>query len=156
MILCIFQGYSLNLSHSLLPSLCPHIHFPHQCLFSCSAHRYISTIFLDSIYKRYCCLLAKLCPTPWDAMDCSLPGSSVHGISQARSHFFLQGILLTQGLNPHHLLAGRFFTTEAPGKPIYALMYNICLPLSDFWLARISSLKFLWPSLLSLFLLSLS
>ena len=132
MILCIFQGYSLNLSHSLLPSLCPHIHFPHQCLFSCSAHRYISTIFLYSIYKRYCCLLAKLCPTPWDAMDCSLPGSSVHGISQARSHFFLQGILLTQGLNPHHLLAGRFFTTEAPGKPIYALMYNICLPLSDF------------------------
>ena len=24
------------------------------------------------------------CPTPSDAMDCSLPGSSVHGIFQAR------------------------------------------------------------------------
>ena len=24
------------------------------------------------------------CPTPWDPMDCSLPGSSVHGIFQAR------------------------------------------------------------------------
>ena len=36
-------------------------------------------------------------------------------------HFFLQGIVLNQGLNPHRLcvpaLAGRFFTTEPPGKP---------------------------------------
>ena len=29
-------------------------------------------------------VLAQLCPTLWDPMDCSLPGSSVHGISQAR------------------------------------------------------------------------
>ena len=27
---------------------------------------------------------AKSCPTPCDPMDCSLPGSSVHGIFQAR------------------------------------------------------------------------
>ena len=27
--------------------------------------------------------VAQLCPTLCDAMDCSLPGSSVHGISQA-------------------------------------------------------------------------
>ena len=36
-------------------------------------------------------------------MDCSLPGSSVHGIFQARAgvgcHFLLQGIFLTQGSN---------------------------------------------------------
>ena len=37
-------------------------------------------------------------------MDCSQPGSSVHGISQARAlewdcHFFLQGIFPTQGSN---------------------------------------------------------
>ena len=30
-----------------------------------------------------CCLVAKLCPTLCDPMDCSPPGSSVHGISQA-------------------------------------------------------------------------
>ena len=38
-----------------------------------------------------------------DPMDCSLPGSSVHGILQARrvgSHCLLQGIFPTQGLNP--------------------------------------------------------
>ena len=42
----------------------------------------------------------------WDPMDCSPLGSSVHGILQARIleyHFLLQGIFLTQGLNPHLL-----------------------------------------------------
>ena len=47
----------------------------------------------NSIYKRYhgrasisCCycLIAKLCLTLCDPMDCSLPGSSIHGIFQAR------------------------------------------------------------------------
>ena len=40
-------------------------------------------------------------------MDCSSPGSSIHGVSQARildtgvgHHFLLQGIFLTQELNP--------------------------------------------------------
>ena len=28
--------------------------------------------------------VAQSCPTPSDSMDCSLPGSSVHGIFQAR------------------------------------------------------------------------
>ena len=32
-----------------------------------------------------CCLVAQSCPTLWDPMDCSPPGSSVHGISQART-----------------------------------------------------------------------
>ena len=31
-----------------------------------------------------CCLVAKSCPTLCDPMDCSPPGFSVHGISQAR------------------------------------------------------------------------
>ena len=40
-----------------------------------------------------------------DPTDCSPPGSSVHGILQARTlewvaHFLLQGIFLTQGSNP--------------------------------------------------------
>ena len=43
---------------------------------------------------------------PCDPMDCSLPGSSVHGISQAgilqwSAISLLQEILLTQELNPH-------------------------------------------------------
>ena len=31
-----------------------------------------------------CCLVAQLCPTLCDPMDCSPPGSSVHGILEAR------------------------------------------------------------------------
>ena len=32
----------------------------------------------------YCCLVAQLCLTLYNPMDCSLPGSSVHAISQRR------------------------------------------------------------------------
>ena len=72
---------------------------------------------------------AKLCLTLWDPMDCSQPGSSVHGIFSGKNtavgfHFLLQGIfLLTQGSNPE--LASRFFTPEPPGKP---LQWNIIQP----------------------------
>ena len=47
--------------------------------------------------------VAQSCLTLCDLMDCSLPGSSVHGIFQARivgCHFPLLGIFPTQGLNP--------------------------------------------------------
>ena len=50
------------------------------------------------------CLAAQLCPTLCDSIDCSPPGSSVHGDSPGEntrvvSHVLLQGIFLTQGLN---------------------------------------------------------
>ena len=32
----------------------------------------------------FCCLVAQLCLNLFDSMDCSLPGSSVHGIIQAK------------------------------------------------------------------------
>ena len=51
--------------------------------------------------------LFQSCPTLCDPMDCSLPGSFVHGILQARiqqwvagCRVLLQGIFLTQGSNP--------------------------------------------------------
>ena len=50
-------------------------------------------------------------PCRFDPMDCSPPGSSVHGILQARGwHFLLQGIFSTQGLNLGPRISGRFFT----------------------------------------------
>ena len=54
-------------------------------------------------------------PTFCDPVDCSPPGSSVHGILQARitgmgHHALLQGIFPTQGLKPHGCIAGGFFT----------------------------------------------
>ena len=40
--------------------------------------------FLCGNHSSLCCLVTKLCPALCDPMDCSPPGSSVHGISQAR------------------------------------------------------------------------
>ena len=52
-------------------------------------------------------LVAQSCLTLCEPMDCSLPASSVQGILQAKIlewvAFFLQGISLTQGLNPRLL-----------------------------------------------------
>ena len=43
--------------------------------------------FAESCYKDsilFCCLFAQSCLTLCNPMDCSPPGSSVHGIAQAR------------------------------------------------------------------------
>ena len=49
-------------------------------------------------------LVAQSCPSLYDPVDCSLPGSSVHGDSPGKNtgmgcHALLQGIFPTQGLN---------------------------------------------------------
>ena len=51
------------------------------------------------------CLVTQLCPTLCVPMDCSPPGSSVHGDYPGKNtrvgcHALLQGIFLTQGSNP--------------------------------------------------------
>ena len=67
--------------------------------------------------------VAQSCPTLCSPMDCSLPGSSVHGTSQTRNWSGLPlpspEDLSDPGIEPAFLaLAGGFFTTESPGKPI--------------------------------------
>ena len=53
-----------------------------------------------------------------DPMDGSPPGSSVHGISQARIvDPLFQGIFNPEIEPVSPELAGRFFTAEPPGKP---------------------------------------
>ena len=56
----------------------------------------------------FCVSVAQLYPTLCDPMDCNPPGSSVHGIFQAKilewvAIFLLKGIFLTQELNLHLL-----------------------------------------------------
>ena len=71
----------------------------------------------------HACLYVKLllsCPTLCDPMDCSLPGSFVHGVLQARIWSGLPcpppGNIPNQGIEPVSLmspaLAGGFFTTS--------------------------------------------
>ena len=67
------------------------------------------------------CVHAQLCLT-LRPMDCSLRGSSIHGIFQMR---ILEGIAISYSSTSSDpgielaspALAGRFFTTELPGKP---------------------------------------
>ena len=60
-------------------------------------------------------------------MDCSLPGSSVHGILQARIQEWV-AISFSRGSIPDpriSCMADRFFSTEPPGKPYYHLIDSI-------------------------------
>ena len=68
------------------------------------------------------CLVPQSCPTFCDSMDGSLLGSSVHGIAQTRilewETISSSGDPPDPGIEPTSpALAGRFFTTEPPGKP---------------------------------------
>ena len=79
-----------------------------------------------------------------EPVDCSLPGFSVHGISQAR---ILEWITLSFSRDPSNpeinpvspkspALAGGFFTAEPPGKPHscsvqFCLVPQSCLTLCD-------------------------
>ena len=71
-------------------------------------------------------MCAQSCPTLCDPMDCTPPGSSVRVIFQAIILEWVaissSGYLLHPGIEPRSLaspaLAGSFFTTAPPGKPI--------------------------------------
>ena len=75
----------------------------------------------------YLCMLSIVCLHDCLALfchpvDCSLPGSSVHGDSQGKNtgvgcHALLQGIFPTQGLNPCLLHCRWSLPSEPPGKP---------------------------------------
>ena len=69
------------------------------------------------------CSVAQLCLILCDPMDYSLSGSCPWDFPGKNTgvgcHFHLHRIFLTQGMNSRLLhWAGRFFTTEPPGKPI--------------------------------------
>ena len=68
-------------------------------------------------------LVTQLCPTICNSMDCTLPGSSVHGILQARvlesvAIPFSQRSSLHRNRTLVSYIADRFFTCEPPGMPI--------------------------------------
>ena len=69
-----------------------------------------------------CCLVAKSHPTLRDPTDCSPPGSSVYGISQAR---ILEWVVISFSRGSSRprdqicasYLGRGFFTTDPPGSP---------------------------------------
>ena len=68
-----------------------------------------------------CYLVAKFSPTLCDPMDCSPPGSTVHGISQARilewvAISFSKGSSQPRDQTCISFIAGRFFSIEPQGS----------------------------------------
>ena len=100
-----WQADSLPLSHQEIPSVC------------------------------LLCLVAQLCLTLYNPMDCSLPGSSVHGDSPGKNtgvgcHSLLQGIFPPQELN-RGLLHCRGFCTSWATREAQVSTYcvlNIMVP----------------------------
>ena len=88
-------------------------------------------------------LVAQSCPTLCHPMDYSPPGSSVHGDSPGKNtgvgfYALLQGIFLTQGLNPHLLCLLHWQADSlplvSPGKPLSSSASEIaqsCLTLCN-------------------------
>ena len=71
---------------------------------------------------RVCPKSLQSCLTFCDSMDCSLPGSSIHGDSPDKNtgvgcHVLLQGIFSTQASNPGLLHCRHSLLSEPPVKP---------------------------------------
>ena len=96
---------------------------------------YNSITYIFMVYFMYIhmwkvkVLVAQLCPTLCYPMDCSLPGSSVHWISQAR---ILEWVASpSPGDLPDPVIEPRFpalqtdsLPSEPPGKPIFICMLD--------------------------------
>ena len=92
---------------------CKHLSHRNVCLCTVrySCHNKLGLGKARSLFRKlrcHCamlCLVAQSCPTLCGPMDCSPPGSSVHGDSPGKNigvscHALFQGIFPTQGLNP--------------------------------------------------------
>ena len=87
-----------------------------------------------SVYLSICffCCSAKSYPTLWNLVDSSLPGHPVHEISQAR---ILEWVAISSSRGSSwssdwtwsSALAGRFFTTEPPGKLMKCVYGWVCV-----------------------------
>ena len=83
------------------------------------------------------CLVTKSCPTLCDPMDCSPPGSSIHGISQARILEWI-AILFSMGSSQCKYwtcvssLADGIFTSKPPGNPKQFFCMEVIINISTF------------------------
>ena len=105
--------FSLNQAHNPLPST----------ILTGIPFSWIINTLKSSAFVSLLCLIAQLCLTLCDPMDCSLPGSSVHEDSPGKNtgvgcHALLQGIFPTQGSNPGYPLCKRIlYQLSHQGSP---------------------------------------
>ena len=84
---------------------------------------------MELVWKWKKVYVSQSCQTPYDPMDYSLPGSSVHGILQARilervAISFSRGSSWPRDQTQVSCIADRFFTVWANRE---ALVYKTCL-----------------------------
>ena len=107
------------LEHQIMPG-------KHICL----AANYEITLLILFSYRSVLFLVAQSCPTLCDPMDCSPPGSSLHGILQAR---ILEWVAKPSSRGPSQprdwtqvfCIAGRFFTVWATRKAHYRSIHRL-------------------------------
>ena len=81
---------------------------------------------LPYVHICFCCSVAKLYPNLCGPVVCSPASSSVHGLSKEKILDWVAISFSRKSFPPRdqtHCIAGRFFTTEPPGKPIYMCIY---------------------------------
>ena len=92
----------------------------------CELFNIVSCRLISCYSVKVKVLVTQLCPTLCDPMDCRPPGSSVHGILQARiveclAHFLPQGIFPNQGQNMAVLhFRQTLYSLSHQGSPCYA------------------------------------
>ena len=95
-----------------------------QC--SNTEFRFLGTWYYDCCFC--CCLVAKLCLTLCNSMDCSPPDSFVLGIPR-EEYWEWVAISFSRSIPDPRIeptspaLSGRFFTIELPGKPVLWLQW---------------------------------
>ena len=95
------------------------------------------------------CEVAQLCPTLWDPVDCSPPGSSVHGILQARilewvAISFLKKVQKSKPLH-FHFMDWWWFALKDRQNHSKMHQNPLLNPPSHKWLMEKSSWKLFWP-----------
>ena len=132
----LWQEYTFTIVQKEIRSL--ETLFPVLTLYLIQCLAWCSVMFIEGISKYVRAhSIAQLCLILWDPMDCSLPVLSVHWIFRQEYcnwfPFSPPGDLPNPGIKPVSLvspaLAGRFFTTEPPGKSQWVNTKNQILTL---------------------------
>ena len=119
----IYLGFSLHLMSSAVSFPTIHMLLLFLALFPGRVLSIVLTRNGESKYFfRCCCLVTKSCLTLYDPMPCSLPGSSVREIFQARILEWVaisssRGSFWCRGQSQVSCIACKFFTAELLGKP---------------------------------------
>ena len=91
--------------------------------------RHSKLLYLSVIMKMWVCLVTQSCSSLCHPMDYSPPGSSGHGILQARileqvAIHFSRGFSRARDWTWASCIACKFFTVWAQGKPIMNFFFN--------------------------------